>query len=354
MKILQNYIAKNVLIATILVFIVVLALSIIVGLLKELHDIGMGDYGVGHAIVYVLFQQPHILYQFSPLLVLLGGVLGLAILASSHELVVMRTSGFSVRQIVWSVISAALILIVIIGMIGELVGPRANDLANKQKSSAISYGQAVATQSGVWIHEGTNFLHIERVVGHRHLEGVTRYEFDNAHHLLAAYYVNSMNLQNGQWILQDVVKTTLNNNRAVSTHFAQARWNLVLPPTLLNVGIIEPEAMSLRQLFIYSRSLQQNHLQDSRFQLEFWQRVFQPLAMLVMILLAIPFVFISPRAINMGKRMVLAIVIGFIFYIAVALFGQLSIVLQVSPWIAALVPILLFAVIGCIIIKRIN
>jgi lipopolysaccharide export system permease protein len=353
-KILKWYIAKNVLISTLLVFIVVVALSFIVGLLKELHDIGMGDYGFGAAILYVLLQLPHILYQFSPLLILLGGVLGLGILVSSHELVVIRAAGVSVWQIVGSVVRAALVMIVVASLVGELAGPRADYLAERHKSSAISRGQAVVTQSGVWVHEGTNFLHIEQVKGHHHLEGVTRYEFDNAHHLLAAYYVKSLDLENGQWLLHDIVKTTLKNNHTKSIQLSEGTWNLALTPNLLNVGIVEPEAMSLHALFTCSRSLQKNHLQDSRFQLEFWQRAFQPLAILVMILLAIPFVFISPRSINIGRRILFAIIIGFIFYILAALLGQLSIVLQFSPLIAALLPILLFAAIGYILVNSID
>jgi len=353
-KIIQRYIAKGVLISTLLVFLVVLGLSFIVGLLKELHDIGMGEYGFGHAVVYVLLQLPHTLYQFFPLLVLLGGVLGLGLLAASHELMVMRTSGTSVRQIVWGVVSAALLMIFLMTLIGELMGPRAEYLAEKRKSSAMSNGQAVVTQSGIWIHEGNNFLHVDRIVGHNHLEGVTRYEFDNAHHLLASYYAKTLDFVNGQWLLHDLVKTTLKNDRTQSEQFAEATWNLILTPNLLNVGVVEPESMSLHKLADYSRALEKNHLQASGFQLEFWQRVFQPLAILVMILLAVPFVFTAPRSINIGRRILLAIIVGFIFYILAALLGQFSIVFQFPPLIAALLPIVLFAIVGYIMMIRIR
>jgi lipopolysaccharide export system permease protein len=346
MKLIQRYIAQNVLISTVLVFLIVLALSFIVGLLKELHDIGVGQYGFWQALIYVVLQLPHTLYQFSPLLVLSGGVLGLGLLSASHELMVMRIAGTSVRQIIGGVVSAALLMIVFMAALGELVGPRADYLSAKNKSSAMSNGQAVATQAGIWIHEGNNFLHVARVIGHRHLEGVTRYEFDDQHHLLASYYVKTLDFIDGQWLLHDVVKTTLTKDQTHSEQLTNATWNLALTPTLLNVGIMEPESMSLSKLHEYSYSLEKNHLQAASFQLEFWQRVFQPLAILTMILLAVPFVFTAPRSMNVGKRMVLAIIVGFIFYIIASLFGQFSIVFQFPPLIAALLPILLFAGVG--------
>lgn len=352
MKIIQRYIAQSVLISTGVVFLVVLTLSFIVGLLKELHDIGVGEYGVGHAIFYIILQLPHTLYQFSPLLVLTGGVLGLGLLSSSHELIAMRVAGTSLVKMVVGVLSAALVMIILMMLFGELLGPSADYLAEKNKSSAMSNGQAVATQSGIWEHVGTNFLHIERIEGHRHLEGVTRYEFDNSHHLLASYYAKTMDLMDGEWQLHDLVKTTFNKNQTHSEHYVLGSWNLTLSPALLNVGVMEPEAMSLVKLNTYSRSLEKNHLPASSFQLEFWQRVFQPLAILTMILLAVPFVFAAPRSMNVGRRMLLAIIVGFVFYVMASLIGQFSIVFQFPPVIAALLPIILFGGVGYLVMIR--
>lgn len=354
MNIIQRYIAKNVLVSTLLVFLVVLALSIIVGLLKELHDIGVGEYGFLHAIVYVVLQLPHTLYQFSPLLVLSGGVLGLGLLSASHELMVMRLSGASVWKIVGGVISAALLMIIFMTIAGEFIGPHAEYLAEKQKASAMSSGQAYATQSGIWVHDGDNFLHINRVVGHHHLEGVTRYKFDGQHHLLNSYYAKTLDFVNGQWLLRDVVKTTFKKDQTQSEQFENAIWNLSLTPALLNVAIVEPESMSLQKLHQYSSSLEKNHVQAGPFQLEFWQRIFQPLAILTMILLAIPFVFTAPRSLNVGRRILLAIIVGFIFYLVEELLGQFSIVFQFPPIIAALLPILIFAAAGYILMIKIT
>jgi lipopolysaccharide export system permease protein len=354
MKMIQRYIAKHVMISTALVFVVVFILSFVINLLGELRDIGTGEYGFGQAILHVIFMQPHTLYQLFPMLILLGGVLGLGMLASGHELIVMRASGLSVKNITAAVIIAALLLIALATAAGELIAPHANFLAEQRKSSAQTNGQAVATTSGVWIHEGNNFLHIEHVLDRNRLEGVTRYEFDNKHQLLASYYAQSVNFINNQWVLHNLVKTTVNKDKTLSQQFPIAIWNLKLTPSYLTVGLVAPEAMTLRKLAEYSLYLRQNHSQSSAYQLEFWKRVFQPLTTLVMILLAIPFVFAAPRSMSMGKRILFAIFIGFTFYIINAFMGQFSIVFQFPPIIAALIPTLLFAVVGYVLMLRVR
>lgn len=354
MNILQRYIARTVISATALVVLVMIALVFIISLLDELRDVGTGDYGFIQALSHVLLELPHQLYQYFPMLVLMGGVIGLGILASHQELMVMRTVGFSVRKIAGSIVIAALLLIFIATGFGEWVGPKGFYMAVKRKQSEENGGQAVATGSGIWIHEGNNFLHIKRVVGPRHLEGVTRYQFDETHRLLAAYYVESLEMHEKKWFAQTAVKTTFNHRQVTSEPLNQNAWDLALNPNLLNIGLIEPPEMSLIALHEYSNHLAKNGLQAGEFQWEFWKRVFQPLTTLVMILLAIPFVMRSSRSVTMGWRVLFGITVGFSFYILNGFLGQFSIVFQVSPLIAALFPTLLFAGLGYILAVKLK
>ncbi len=354
MTILHRYIAKTVILATLLVLMVVVGLTYFINFLGELRDIGSGDYGVLQAALHALLELPNAAYQFFPMLVLLGGLLGLGILASQHELVIMRASGVSIGKIIRAVFGAAFVLIVIGLLIGELIAPRAHYLADKRKSIAQNGGQAVVTSSGVWLHQGNNFIHLDRVMTPEHLEGVTRYEFDAQHHLLAAYYAKSLDFTGGKWVLRELDKTTFTNDQSSSQHSAEATWDLVINPTLLSVGTVEPSEMPLNQLSNYTHHLVKNGLEAKEFQFSFWKRVFQPLTILIMLFLAVPFVFVAPRSVTMGWRMLTGVMVGFVFYILNALLGQISIVFQLSPIAAALLPILSFAGLGYVLMARIR
>lgn len=350
--IINRYIAKHIVLATLFVILVVAGLSFFITLLGELKEIGIGDYGFKEALLYVVMRLPYTVYQFFPMLVLVGGMIGLSILATHRELIVMRASGFSVFQVVRAVFIAALVLVFFATLLGEWVAPHANFFADKRKDNLQNSGQVVATATGVWMHEGNNFLHIDRVIGLKHLEGVTRYEFNNQHQLLAAYFAKKLDYENKTWQLHDLVKTTFSEDHAVSESVPQGTWNLALNPALLNVGIILPEEMTLRTLWRYAEHLVENHSQASDFQFEFWKRLFQPFTTFVMILLAIPFVFGSPRSVTMGLRILLGVLVGFAFYMLNALFGQLSVVFQLPPFVAAILPTVLFGMVGYFCIVR--
>jgi lipopolysaccharide export system permease protein len=349
------YIIKHVLSSTAMVLAVMLALVFFTTLLGEFQDIGRGDYTFMQAVIYVALRLPHNLYLFCPMLILLGGIIGLGMLTSHQELMVIRSSGFSLQRIMIAILYSALLLIIIMMLLGEGLAPQLDHKAALRKQNAENNGQVVATASGVWLHEGNDFFHVDRVMPHKHLEGITRYQFDANHQLIAAYHAKSMDFQHDKWFLQDVVKTVfLPQVGTQSSYSPQDIWGFTLSPSLLNVGLVAPEEMSLSHLFTFSRHLVENGLQASQFQLAFWQRVLQPFAIIVMIFLALPFVLNVPRSTMLGLRLLLGVVVGFIFYLSNALLGQLSVIFQFPPFLAASLPIILFSCLCYGVLRRVR
>lgn len=351
-KILERYIGKTVLGATGLAALIITSLLLILSLLTEAKSVGEGDYGFVESLVYALMCLPNEIYQFSPLLILLGSIIALSILSSHRELAVMRASGFSILHIMGSVLFAAFSLIIVISVLGEYVGPALNYKAVIRKENAQNAGQAVVTSRGTWFHLDNNFIHVDSVVDRRLLNGITRYEFDNDHHLKSATFAKSMIFQDHQWLMRDVVQTRFYEERTQSQAFAEMPFDLPINTNLLKVGLIDPNEMSLPRLGKFSQYLEENGLQSSEYRYNFWQRIFQPLASLVMIFLAIPFVLGAMRNSSMGWRIIMGILTGFAFFVLNAMLGQLCIVYQLPPIFAALIPPLLFALIGIALSKR--
>lgn len=353
MKLLDRYIAKSIILSTLMVASVVLGILFLLSVLGEFKNIGEGDYNFIQAIIYVLMRLPNQLYQFSPMLILLGSVIGLSILSTHRELAVMRASGFSVRQIGLSILYAALFLIIIIGLIGELIAPNWSYRAEIRKENAQNAGEAVITASGVWFHTDNNFIHVKHVVDRELLKGVTRYQFDDQRRLQVSYYAETMARDGDKWVMHNVVKTSFYRDRTRSERLPKADWDLKLNTNLLNIGLVDPTEMTLPKLVRFSNYLNENGLQASEYQYEFWQRVFKPLAALIMIFLAIPFVLGTFSASTMSFRLIVGILTGFGFFISNALLGQISIVYQMPPMLAALLPLLLFAIVGYYLCKQV-
>lgn len=351
-KILERYIAKTLVLATALTTLIMSGILFLMTFLGELKNTGEGDYGFSQALIYVFMRMPGEIYRFTPMLILLGSIAGLSMLSRYRELAVMRASGFSIRQIIASVLVTAFLLTIGMGLMGEWWAPKLSYNAEINKENDKNRGQAVVTSAGIWLHVDNNFIHIDHVVGHELLRGVTRYQFDDNHHLEASYFAKTLTYENKEWIMNDVVKTTFYHDRTRSEAFPRANFNLKFNTNLLNVGLVDPNEMSLSRLARFSNYLDKNGLQSSEYRYEFWQRVLQPIASLIMVFLAIPFVLGTLTMSTFGWRMLIGVMMGFAFFISNAFLGQICIVYQVPAAFAALLPLIGFAIFGVFLSKR--
>lgn len=354
MKIIDRYISKTVISSTLLVSLLFIGISIFISLIRQLDDIGTGAYGLLAVIKYVILDLPQQVYVVFPVISLVGIMLGLSMLANHSELTILRASGVSLNQIVLAVLKAAIVLLVIATLLGEWIAPIAEHEAANYKQLLTSNGQALATREGTWMRDGENFVYIRLITNNMHLEGITRYELDKQYRLVEVSYAKSASYQNHQWIMQDVVSTKITPQKITSTHYPTANWQLSINPQLLRIAIVDPEAMSLPQLYNYMRYLKINNLNTDEYALPFWQRVFRPFATVVMMLLAIPFVFGSLRTATISLRLVIGIMVGFSFSLANQFFGPISVVYQWPPILAAVLPTFLFGLLAYKLLKRVN
>ncbi len=90
MKILDWYIARVLLSTSALCLLILTGLSGIIKWVDQLRLVGRGSYTMMDAAVYVLFLIPRDVEMFFPMAVLLGALIGMGMLASNSELIVMQ------------------------------------------------------------------------------------------------------------------------------------------------------------------------------------------------------------------------------------------------------------------------
>lgn len=351
MNVLCRYLLRNVVQATLLVLFVLFSLEIFINLASQLDELGTGGYGLSQAIIYVLLDLPQQMYVLFPMACLLGTLIGLGSLANHSELVAMQAAGVSRYRIARYVLLSGILLISIATLIGEGIAPFTEHLAEHGKAVATSPGQAFETIHGYWVRDGQSFIHIRSILPGGHLQGISRYEFDNQNRLVTSNYAEEAYYQNNAWTMVNVKQSILSERTVQVRHLDQMQWNLALSPLLLQLSLLEPEQMSLKQLWVSVNYLKQNALHDDRYNVAFWKRVLQPLASLVMIFLAIPFVFGPLRSSSTSSRFLIGTLLGFGFYLLNAFFAPMSMVLQAPAWLAALSPILIFLAIAMILLR---
>jgi lipopolysaccharide export system permease protein len=347
MKVLTHYIALTMLKSIGLTVFCLLGIEFIFSLVSELNNVGTGDYGILPALYYLLLSMPQKIYQLFPMAALVGTLMGLGILASHSELIVMRAAGLSKIQLSKVVFKTALGLAIATWLIGEGMGPYLDKLANDSKALALSGGQALKTAHGTWIRDGNEFIHVRALYVGGHLEGITRYQFNEKLKLQKAITASYADYIDQHWILYDIHETNFNQQDISQQHYAQQIWQSFLTPGILSVvGEKYLDRLSLKGLWRTIGYRSANGLDIRPYQLAFAEKIMQPFATTAMMLLAIPFIFGPLRNTSMGLKIVTGIFIGFCFYIFNELFGHLALVYGMSPFFGAALPTMVVAAAG--------
>lgn len=352
MKLLDRYIAKTILASIGLVTLMLVGLHLFILFVNQLDDLGKGEYDIGQAALVVLLELPYQMYLFFPVASLLGCLMGLGSMANHRELVVMRASGVSIGYITRAVLKAAFVLIFIVTLLGETIVPSLSMLAKDKKMQAISGGQALRTAKGLWFRQNTDFIMVSEVLGQSALRGVYQFHFDKQHHLMFTRQIEAVDYVDKHWVATTISETHIGEHKTTALKKNHAVWDVSFNPALLQVSQVSPDEMNL---FALSRSFFTIHHQLSfTYQLNFLQRLIQPFTTLVMMMLAIPFIFGPLRSSTMGAKLLTGASMGFGFHMINQFFGPACQVFQWSPEIAAFAPTVLFMVIGLLLMRRMN
>ncbi|MDI1352405.1 MAG: LPS export ABC transporter permease LptG, partial [bacterium] len=321
---------------------------------NQLDDLGKVDFGITQATVFVLLQMPYQVYLFFPMASLLGCLIGLGIMANHSELVVMRASGMSIGQITAAVLKASIIVIILITAVGELLVPKMAQYANDYKSTALTGGQTLRTAQGVWLRYGSDFISIGTVLPNNILKDIYQFRFDKQHNLQLSRQIGEARYVNNSWMAYRVKQTLFAKDHTEAQTYASLPWEVVVKPHILMISSINPDEMSLHELNRYLREQKRTQQNSHSYQLAFLQRIIQPFTTMVMMVLAIPFIFGPLRSSTMGSKLLVGATIGFGFHILNRFFGPVSTVFQWPPELAALGPTFVFAFIGLYLMKRVH
>lgn len=351
MRMLSRYIRNQVIWSTFVVVFVLVGIESFMEFVGQLSDIGVGHYGIVQAFLYVPLQLPTDLYQLFPMAGFLGSIIGLGRLASTSQLVVMRAAGVSIVQIAWSVIKAAIIMIIVVTIIGEWGAPHWQQQAKHMKAVAM---QKYGHESGIWLRKKNSYINIAALTSPTTIAAITRFDFDSNNQLKRIAYSNHGVKTDHDWELKNVQETLFQGDKVITKSVASMPLGIAFEPALLKHGKEDVQQESIYGLFQHILYRQKSGLVTSQYQYAFWKRVIQPITTIVMICLGIPFIFGSLRSASMGSRIMTGVIIGFGFYMLNQFFGPITLVYQFPPLLAAVLPTILFAVAYVILLKRIT
>ena len=353
MNVLERYIGKTILVTIFFVLLGLLGLGGIIKFMEEFRAVGKGNYDALAAAYYTFLTIPRDIENFFPIATLLGGLLGLGSLASSSELTVMQASGFSRFRIGLAVMKTAIPLVLLTMVIGEWGVPQTEQYARNMRAIAQSGGSMLSTSGGFWAKDGDNFVYIRRISNEQQLNNISIYHF-NQKNLESITEANQAVYEQDHWVLKNVEKSTIENDKIVQSKEADQAWQTSITPSKLGIVSLKPESLSITGLADYVGFLKDTGQDPKRFEITFWRKVYQPVSMAMMMLLAISFIFGPLRSSTTGAKTIIGVLAGFGFYVTNIVFGNMSLVVTWLPvWIGALIPSLLcLAVVWWLLAKK--
>ena len=344
MKLLTLYLAREIYASIALVFAALLMLFAFFDLMRELSALGRGDYHLGYVLLFILLTLPGHVYELFPSAILIGTIFALSQMAAHSELVVYRCSGVSLRQMVGALMVIGLPLVLLSYLCGELLAPPSDDMAQRLRLKAQKSEMSLREfRSGVWVKDERSFVNVKNVLPDTSMLNISIFEFDDNYHMSSITVAKrAIFLDKNRWQLEDVMQTRFSEKGATANNQASMEWHSVLNPDILSVLLAAPEKMSAWNLFQYIQHLRDNRQKTVRYEIAMWNKVVYPLAVLVMLLLALPFAAQQRREGGVGGKIFLGIVLGLTFHFVGQLFSRLGALNEWQPVLSVIALPLLF------------
>jgi len=354
MKVINKYIALQMLKSTSIALLFLLSLALLITFTDELGDLGEGQYGLLQIFQYLMLIAPRNFYELMPAAALLGGLISLGGMANNFELTAMRAAGISRFQIIVAALRVGVLLMLISLLVSEFVAPRAEQAAQMLKFSAKNEQIALRTSHGFWTRDKNVYLNIREILNSSELRDVSIYEMTDDNTMKFSTHADQAHYINQQWQLSGVKKTTINANSVEVSTSDSALMESLLDPEILDVIVVKPERLSISGLASYVSFLENNGQDAAEFIVALTNKLIRPFVILVMLLISIPFVLGVQRAGSVGTRILIGTLIGVGFNLVDRLFGNVGVLYGLNPVVAASLPFLLALAGSIFVIRRMD
>ncbi|KVD38486.1 LPS export ABC transporter permease LptG [Burkholderia sp. MSMB1072] len=380
MRLYEKYFARQIYITFIFILFAFSGLFFFFDLISELNSVGHGNYKFGYAVLRVALQTPSRFYEIIPVAALISAIYVFAQMAANSEFTIFRVSGLATNQALRSLLKIGVPLVIVTYLIGEFVGPYADQLSERVRLQALGASVSSNFQSGVWVKDTlaarengeqvTRFVNVGSLSPDSTISNVRIYEFDSKFQLQNVRIAQTGRYEPpGHWLLKGVTETELTPIKPVSGQPADAlnpvyrsqqvslpeyRLRSDLTPQILSVLLVSPERMSLINLFRYIQHLRENQQDTQRYDIALWRKLLYPFAVFVMLVLSLPFAYLHTRAGVVGVKVFGGIMLGMSFQLLNTLFSHIG---TLNTWpapLTAATPGLIYLALGLFALKWVD
>ena len=342
--VLPAYFRRRVGVQILALLAVLTALLQVLELLDMTTEVLKRERGVLGLLYYAALRTPAEVVLMLPIAVLLGTMTAMHSMARNLEITTVRCAGVSLLRMFTFLLPVALALALVQFAMSERVLPHAENTLKSWWSESAPVGEE-ATR--LWANTDRGPISIESISPDgRHLRGLRLY-VRNAAGLIESRLAAGDARWDGQvWRLDDVTELRFGDARLQRIREPTRVWNTNLKPDdVLRLDVARPRlsSMMLADVIAGARVGTQPL---SYYRTVLYRSFTAPLALLVMLLLALPTACSQPRGRAGSREMLYALGLGLAFLLCDGMIAALGTSGRVPPLTTALAAPLLFGAIG--------
>jgi LPS export ABC transporter permease LptG/LPS export ABC transporter permease LptF len=363
-RILDKYVVREFLVMFALVLAGFVTLRLVFTVFDLLKDILSHDIGWYTVSEYLINLTPSMLYQITPLAVLIAVLVTFGVLNRNSEIIAMKACGVSLYRLVTPIVSIAAILSVSLFIFDQYYLPQANRrqeaLRNIIKGKP---AQTVLRPEQNWIFGQPHPGEPDRIFYYQFFDpqrnefaNLSLFEFNPSTFALSRRIFAARAVwdsEAGTWRFlngwqRDIAGANVKEYRQYQqTSFPEIHED----PSYFKKESLQAQEMNFGQLEHYIGDLSQSGFDTMRLRVQLWQKIAYPLVAIVMAVLAIPF------ALSMGRRgsltgIAVAIGVALAYFVINGLFGALGDVNYLPAALAAWSSDLIFGLVGGYLLLR--
>ncbi len=350
--IINRYIMAQIVKGSLITLLALVCFNLFITFVDELGDVGKGGYDLLAATQYTVVRVPALIVEFMPLAVLLGSMLSLGAMAANSEIIAIVASGVSHARILLAVILTAVVIALVSFLIADRLVPMSETQAKGLRSLTETRSNVLIKKESLWIKDESRIVFIKRLLPNGNASQIQILELDDDGSVIKSTRAASAVSSSEGWLLKEVKGTTISGDQVDTFSMIQMLYPGNLSVDVLEVLMIEPRHMSLTDLNRYLQFLGQNQLDAQVEQLVFWKKVFYPLAIIMMAMLAFPFLMGAQRQSNTSQRLLIGILLGLSFIVVENLSTQLGVHFQLQPLLVAAFPTAIFLIFTWLVYQR--
>ena len=345
MKNLDLYLAKSVFVGILVALMIISAIDWLGDLFYQVGRMSEGD-NFSTVLILTVIDVPHKFFEFLPSALLIGTLFSLGQFAASSELIAVGASGYSRLRVGIISCLTGLAIILTLSILIELYVP-VSDKANIRMQQEQGQNIFLTSDQSYWVREQNRIIRVGQAVSDNLLNDIEIFSLSEDRSIEFIANAKSAIRQEGD--VWELVEFKQSNVASDNTIMSMMEERFILPELFLKNFLqsvtSDPFKMSVQRLNEYIFYLEENSLDASEYKVALYKRLAIPLTGLAMILLALPLVFRPRQLGGIGQRLLLGVLMALLVYILVEAITNGAVVYQLSPAIAAVLPVIV--ILGC-------